>query len=214
VDGGQLYVAKPFNPDDNVPAGGSVLAFRPRLRHNSRVGVAVTSERAVALTTEFRSFIPKALLYALLGAGFTTLVIGIPTDIVPNPIFGRMTPVRIQDYVVLAVTALLAGILAATYALPRAHSCSIEQGKTTLGGFLTFLAVGCPTCNKIVVALLGTSGALNIFQPLQPLLGAISFGLLGLAIWLRVRGAATTLGSGTEASSQAFVTEPSATTDP
>jgi hypothetical protein len=66
-----------------------------------------------------------------------------------------MTPVRLQDYVFLIVTALLAGILAASYALPQTRACSIEQGRATAGGLLSFLAIGCPTCNKIIVLLLG-----------------------------------------------------------
>lgn len=32
-------------------------------------------------------------------------------------------------------------------------------------------AVGCPACNKIAVILLGTSGALNLWAPVQPVLG-------------------------------------------
>jgi hypothetical protein len=135
----------------------------------------------------YRPYLPKAALYALLGAGLTALVIGIPTDVLPNPLFGRMLPVRAQDYVFLGLTALLAGLLAATYAFPRTAACSIEQGKTTVGGLLAFLAVGCPTCNKVVVLLLGTSGALTFFEPVQPLLAVASLLLLGLAIWLRLR---------------------------
>jgi hypothetical protein len=134
-----------------------------------------------------RSYLPRACAYAGIAIVVTTLVIGIPTDVIPNGFFTRMTPVRVQDYAFLIVTALLAGVLAASYALPLSNSCSIEQGKTTVGGFLSFLAIGCPTCNKLIVLALGTSGALNIFEPLQPLLAALSFLLLGLAIWLRWR---------------------------
>jgi hypothetical protein len=136
---------------------------------------------------EIRPFIPSALLYGALGAAFATLTIGIPTDVIPNPFFGRMTPVRVQDYVFLIVTAILTGILAASYALPQTRACSIQQGRATVGGFLSFLAIGCPTCNKIVVLLLGTSGALTIFEPIQPLLALASFALLLLAIWIRWR---------------------------
>ncbi len=137
--------------------------------------------------SDIKPYLPNALLYGALAAAFTTLAIGIPTDVLPNPIFGRMTPVRAQDYVFLVATALLAGILAASYALPQSRACSIQQGRTTLGGFLSFLAIGCPTCNKLVVLLLGTSGALTIFEPIQPLLAAASFALLLLAIWIRWR---------------------------
>ena len=138
-------------------------------------------------TRDIRPYLPRASAYALLGAAFTTLAIGIPTDVIPNDFFGRMTPVRVQDYVFLALTALLAGLLAASYALPQTRACSVEQGKTTAGGFLSFLAIGCPTCNKLVVLLLGTSGALNLFEPVQPLLAALSFVLLGVAVWFRWR---------------------------
>ena len=60
-----------------------------------------------------------------------------------------------------------------------------ERG-TLLGGIGSLLAVGCPTCNQVVVAALGTSGALSLFQPVQPWLGLASLGLL---TWLlRRRG--------------------------
>lgn len=129
----------------------------------------------------------RAIIFGLIGAMFAALVIGMPTDVIPNSFFSRMTPVRTQDYVFLALTAVLAGLLAASYALPQSRACSIEQGKTTASGFLSFLAIGCPVCNKLVVLLLGTSGAFTFFEPIQPLLGAVSIGLLAIAVWLRWR---------------------------
>ena len=135
-----------------------------------------------------RDVLPRAVAYGALGALAATLLIGIPTDVIPNPWFGRpSTPVRPQDYAFLAVTALLAGILVASYAFPQTRVCSTEQGKTTVGGLLSFLAIGCPTCNKIVVLAIGASGALNWFQPIQPLLGLASIVLLAVAIWARWR---------------------------
>lgn len=129
----------------------------------------------------------RAILYGVAGTTFTLLAIGIPTDVIPNPIFTRMLPVRPQDYVFLIVTALLGGLLAASYALPQANTCSTQQGKTTLGGFLSFFAIGCPTCNKIVVLLLGAGGAVRIFEPIQPLLAVASMALLAVAVWVRWR---------------------------
>jgi hypothetical protein len=128
-----------------------------------------------------------ATLYALLGGAFALVAIGVPTDIIANRWFTRMTPVRAQDVVFLALTVVLAGILAASYALPQSRACALQEGKTTAGRLLSFLAVGCPTCNKLIVLLLGTSGALKIFQPLQPLLGLASLVLLSVAIWIRWR---------------------------
>lgn len=56
-----------------------------------------------------------------------------------------------------------------------------------VGGLLSFLAVGCPTCNKLVVLAVGTSGALDWFAPAQPLPALVSIGLLGLAVRVRLR---------------------------
>ncbi len=54
----------------------------------------------------------------------------------------------------------------------------------TAGGIAAFLAIGCPICNKVVVAALGVSGALNVFAPLQPLIGGASVALLaGTLLW-------------------------------
>lgn len=128
----------------------------------------------------------RAGLYGLAGALATVIVVGVPTELVPNPWFARMTPTRPQDYAILALTALLTGALAATYARPAA--CALQDGKLVAGGLLSFLAVGCPVCNKVVVLLLGASGALTYFEPVQPALAVAALALLGLALALRLRG--------------------------
>jgi hypothetical protein len=124
-----------------------------------------------------------AVSYGLGAALVTTLLIGIPTVLIPNPWFSRMEPVRPQDYVFLALTVMLTAILAASYALPAA--CPLHEGKLAAGGFLSFIAVGCPVCNKVVVLALGASGAMSYFAPLQPLIALVSIALLGSAIRLR-----------------------------
>ena len=121
-----------------------------------------------------------------LGLGLLTLmVVGLPTAVIANPWFIRMTPTRPQDYVFLALTVMLTAIIGATYALPSA--CSRQEGKVTGGGLLSVLAVGCPVCNKVVVLLLGASGAVAYFEPMQPILALASIALLGVALVLRLR---------------------------
>jgi hypothetical protein len=44
--------------------------------------------------------------------------------------------------------------------------------------------VGCPICNKIVVALLGVSGALGVWAPVQPILAVLSLALLATAVFV------------------------------
>ena len=121
------------------------------------------------------------------------LAIGIPSDVVPNPVFGRPVDVTWWSYPVLAVTAVLGGLLAATYVRPERSVATDEldpPGRAGgLGGLLSFFAVGCPTCNKLVVVAVGTSGALDWFAPAQPLLAVASIGLLLWAVRRRLRAA-------------------------
>lgn len=72
-----------------------------------------------------------------------------------------------------------------------------EERSTWLGGVASlgaFLAIGCPVCNKIALLLLGASGALSVWAPIQPVLGAVSLALLiGTVAWrLRLRATGAT----------------------
>jgi len=57
--------------------------------------------------------------------------------------------------------------------LCRAAGTVAARGRGRLGGggLLSFLAIGCPICNKLVVLALGLGGVLRWFAPIQPLLG-------------------------------------------
>lgn len=60
-------------------------------------------------------------------------------------------------------------------------------GRVTIAGAAAYLAIGCPICNKVVVAALGVSGALRHFAPFQPIIGAVSLALLGGTLAWRLR---------------------------
>lgn len=111
------------------------------------------------------------------------LLIALPTRLVPTSLFRRMTPTRPQDYVFWVVGALLTG---AVLGLRRADPLRGDRVAVT-GGTGTLLAVGCPVCNKLVVALLGVGGATSIFAPMQPVLALASIGLLAWALRVRLR---------------------------
>jgi hypothetical protein len=130
---------------------------------------------------------PRGVAAGLLAAFLAALVIGAPTAVVPNPLFARMTPTRPQDILFLVLAALLVGLIAATYAAPTAATLPAGEARLTGGGLLSFLAIGCPICNKLVVLALGVGGALRWFEPVQPLLGIASLALLALAAWSRLR---------------------------
>lgn len=136
-------------------------------------------------------------LAALLGFGLVAAII-------PNPVFGRQIPPEPFAIAVWLLSAPLMGLIAATYsvappatsgiatpltAAPPRSSSSEPRSTTvsTIAGLGAFLAIGCPICNKIVLVLLGTSGALTVFAPLQPVIGAASLVLLAATLVWRLR---------------------------
>jgi hypothetical protein len=129
---------------------------------------------------------PRGVALGLAASALAALAIAIPTAVLPNPMFTRMTPVRPLDLVLLTVTAILAGVIGATYATRVVATPACER-RAGSGGLLAFLAIGCPVCNKVVVALLGTSGAFAYFEPIQPVLGVAGILLLLAALGVRLR---------------------------
>ena len=122
----------------------------------------------------------------VLAAVGTALVIGVSTDVIPNGLFSRQIPVRPFDVVVLVVLSLLTGALAATYGL--ASPRGVANQRVGVGaGLLGWFAVSCPVCNKVVIALVGVSGATGVVEPLQPALGALAVVLAAAALVARVR---------------------------
>lgn len=117
------------------------------------------------------------------------LATGIPTDVLPNPWFTRMTPVRPLDLVLWPVLSLALGALLATYALPSGRPEGSLAGGAG-GGVLGVFAIGCPICNKLVVLALGMSGALTWFEPLQPVLGVLAVAVTLVALRTRLRSVA------------------------
>ncbi len=167
---------------------------------NNYVSVKNASDLApTTLLATMRSWTKRQRWAAVIGAVVVAIGIGIPTDVIPNPIFGRPVPVTWWSYPVLVVTAVLAGMLIATYV--RVGSAETESSSTeieidgpsrqgSIGGLLSFFAVGCPVCNKLVVVALGTTGARQWFEPLQPLLAVASIVLLAYALRARIRSGA------------------------
>jgi hypothetical protein len=129
------------------------------------------------------AFVGTSLAFAFLYLGG----VGVITAIIPSALFARIVEPTTWSYIFWLAPAALFGPLAASYVVPVVAVCEVQrvEQSTTLGSVLSFLAVGCPVCNKLVVLALGTSGALTYFEPAQPWLGGLSVLLLGYALWAR-----------------------------
>lgn len=159
----------------------------------------------VAATTGLRKLGDPCLLALGLPFGMAVLLaFGMVAAIIPNPVFGRSIPPEPFAIAVWLVSAPLAGLILATYvvapagpgaeAVPLNASSAGSKGRRpgdgttlgSLGGFAAFVAIGCPLCNKLVLVLLGTTGALSIFAPIQPVIGVASVILLAATLLWRL----------------------------
>lgn len=154
----------------------------------------------------------RQLAWGAAGGASYLLFVALTTDMIDNPIFGREIPPTWWSWPSLIVTAALVGWLTATYIRPKRpvpaaprvapNSFPDARGAVTLdladdaaqpaqkrgmvGAALTYFAVGCPVCNKIVLLVLGWNGAITWFEPFQPVLQLAAIGLLIWAIATRL----------------------------
>jgi hypothetical protein len=134
-------------------------------------------------------------LVAVLGGLIIAVLVALPTAVIPNPVFGRSIAVTWWSYPVVVVTAILGGLLVATYVRTGEPSAAVPNedeidGATKLGmagTLVTFFAVGCPVCNKLILLALGASGAVTWFAPFQPFLAVASVALMAVALRIRLR---------------------------
>ncbi len=133
--------------------------------------------------------IPSKQKYWLLGIssaiGFA-LLLGIPTALIKTPFFTRMIPSTPLDYVFFILSSLLMGAYVGVhyYKKNTATKCT---ALTTTGGVGSFLAFACPICNKLLVLLFGTTILMTYLEPYRPLIGVVSTGLLGAALYWRIK---------------------------
>jgi hypothetical protein len=146
-----------------------------------------------------RSWDRRRWLTALAMTAVGVVVVAVPTDLIDTPAFGREVPPTWWSWPALLASAALAGLLVATYVRepgrPEPPSDAVRDGEERrgrlwggAGGLLTFFAVGCPVCNKLVLLALGASGAMTYFEPVQPVLSLLAVVLLAWALARRLKG--------------------------
>lgn len=149
---------------------------------------------------------PRQINAAVISSVLLALLIGIATVLIPNPLFARDIPPVWWNYPVWILTAILSGMLFATYVRPYASATAEPQrlkgiaedappgnekrsGRLGMAGtVLAWFAVGCPVCNKIALLALGYTGAITWFTPIQPFLAAAAVIFCGIALVIRLKG--------------------------
>lgn len=147
--------------------------------------VELSSIKSLLLWSKKRWLVASATALA------TGVFISLPTAILKTPVFGREIPVTSWSIPVVIATSILSGMLLATYV--NNDESLREERSLKVGGagaLFSFLAVGCPVCNKLVLVALGYSGAIQYFAPVQPFLATAGILLLAYALQKRLSGEA------------------------
>ena len=152
------------------------------------MNAAPTTGPSVGLTSW-----PRRRWLVTLGATAAfVLVVAVPTDLIDTPVFGREIPPTWWAWPGLLVSSVLGGLLVATYVVVPEQRRAARRHRDPRGGWigaaLTYFAVGCPVCNKLVLLALGSAGALTWFEPVQPVLQVLAIALLAWALRRRLRG--------------------------
>jgi hypothetical protein len=114
-------------------------------------------------------------------------VLGTVSALWRNPVFVRMTPAGELEIALLAVLSLLLGL----YVAVRRPACSNTTAGT--GGVLGFLGVACPTCNKILMLLVGGEVLLAYFEPVRIYVAAAGVAVVAAAVIRERRRSAVAL---------------------
>lgn len=158
--------------------------------------------RALRMWDSTRIFI------TLISSAIIAAIIGVSTVLIPNSFFARDIPPEWWDYPLWILMSVLLGLLITTYIRrpnPGEPSVNVDstheevaatearserRGRSfgSIGGILGWFAVGCPVCNKLALMVLGYTGALTYFAPLQPILAGLSVVLLLVAVIVRLKG--------------------------
>lgn len=150
------------------------------------------------MLSAFRFWTPRQWWAAVWATAGSLVLLGVPTVLIPNSLFTREIPPTVWSYPVWILTSVLMGLLVATYVKPRRSTGEIVDDAPPVsdkgsrfgmaGTALAWFAIGCPVCNKIVLLLIGASGAMTWFAPVQPFLAALALVLTTIALGVRLRG--------------------------
>ncbi|MEX0629653.1 MAG: hypothetical protein WEE67_04340 [Chloroflexota bacterium] len=117
------------------------------------------------------------------------VLLGLLSGIIANPLVVRTVRTRPIDIAVWLASAPLIGLTLATYVVRPHHVDHRDRGhlRVGAGSLAVYFAIACPACNKLILLALGFSGALNVFAPIQPIIGVASLAFLAGTLTYRLR---------------------------
>ncbi len=115
-----------------------------------------------------------------------SLLIGIPTDVIPNKFYKRMIPPTKLDLFFLVAISLMLGIYIGLffYLKPKKKKQKNAAAYTGVAG--SFLAISCPICIQFLVLIFGTAALMAYLEPLRPYIGFLSIGLIGFGLYKEI----------------------------
>lgn len=132
----------------------------------------------------------KKLRYIFIGiltSVIIFLIFGIVMALIPNNFFVRMFPPTIIDYIFLFSTSVMLGAYFSLYFYGKQEVYGKEDYAAAGGALPSILAFSCPLCNALLVSLLGAATILAFIEPLRPVFGIFGIGILGFALYLKVK---------------------------
>ncbi|WP_203918822.1 hypothetical protein [Rugosimonospora africana] len=117
------------------------------------------------------------------------LLMGIVGETLPGASYGRIVPLEWWNWVTIAVAPVLIALIAATFVTEGGPKRSRRTAKASAGTGATIgtLAMACPACNPLAIALFGGSGVLSFLAPERGLIALLSVVLLLVTLVLRLR---------------------------
>ena len=125
-----------------------------------------------------------SIIVGLVGAIVIALIIGIPTDVIENPYYMRMTPTTLLEPILLVLVAVLFGVYAGLlcYSYLSKKTCQPGAGSAGAGVVAGMFAIACPICISFLVWIFGTAVLMRYLDPIRPILGVLAVFLLAYAI--------------------------------
>ena len=128
----------------------------------------------------------KYIIIGILSSVGLFFLFGIPTAVISNSFFIRMIPTTFLDYFFLTSSSILLGAYIGVhyYKKNTVKKCNTIATTGSIGSFLAF---GCPICNKLLVLLFGATALMTYFEPYRSVLGFMSIGLLSGVLYWRIK---------------------------